>query len=240
MKKYILSFGIIVSLTSAKAQVYIENHTAGDPVTNISGATIVKSSNDGLVAIDVQVKLASGSGKFLLKRVKISGGNAAWTDQICWGPSAGGGGGCTPANGNSFTTPDTLNLTNTIYGIATLDINPNTASGLNGLYRYYVINAITNQQVDSVDINLSSSVSIKETKGVTVSIFPNPATEYLNITTNTDLNVKIVDVLGKVIYVDRISGSKKIDLEDFKNGVYIVTLSGAGIATQTRRIVVKK
>ena len=53
-------------------------------------------------------------------------------------------------------------------------------------------------------------------------------------------SVRIVDVLGKQVYSEEFSGSsKKIDVSDFKNGVYLLTVSEKGSAVQTRRIVVR-
>ena len=53
-------------------------------------------------------------------------------------------------------------------------------------------------------------------------------------------DVKMTDVLGKVVYSESVTGtSKKVDVSDFKNGVYLVTIIEKGTTVQTRRLVVK-
>jgi hypothetical protein len=57
---------------------------------------------------------------------------------------------------------------------------------------------------------------------------------------SNDNTVKLVDVLGKTVYVEKIGTSKKIDLSNINNGVYILTVISANGATlQNKRIVVK-
>jgi Secretion system C-terminal sorting domain len=243
MKKYILSFGLILTLIGAKAQVSIENHTPNDPVSNVSGGVITKLGSGAEVIIDLHVLAPSGS--YWLTREKIIPATAAgWSEYTCWGDLTGLSGGCFSPSGQTWNSPADApaTLTNGGYGVANIHVRPNGTAG-SCHYRYFIIDTVSKQKVDSVDIVLTNPASIKETKtGLSIAVYPNPASEYLNIVTGTtsEMMVKIVDVLGKVVYVDRIVGNKKVDLEDFKNGVYIVSLSGGGEATQTRRIVVKK
>jgi hypothetical protein len=72
------------------------------------------------------------------------------------------------------------------------------------------------------------------------SVNPNPADNFLTISlnSNSDATLRLFDVLGKAILEERISGSRKISTEDFKNGVYIVSVSSNGNVS-TKRIVVK-
>jgi hypothetical protein len=51
--------------------------------------------------------------------------------------------------------------------------------------------------------------------------------------------VRVTDVLGKVVYADEAGAIEKIDVSNFKNGVYLISVSENGEAIQTRRIVVK-
>jgi hypothetical protein len=72
------------------------------------------------------------------------------------------------------------------------------------------------------------------------SVTPNPADNFLTVSlnSNTDAVLRLFDVLGKAVFEEKISGSKKISIEDFKNGVYIVSISSNG-SLSTKRIVIK-
>ena len=75
-----------------------------------------------------------------------------------------------------------------------------------------------------------------------MTAYPNPASSMITVNTvgiSGDYNVRVTDVLGKVVYSDEANAIKKIDVSNFKNGVYLITVSEKGEAIQTRRIVVK-
>jgi hypothetical protein len=242
MKKIILCLGFVGLIAGSKAQITIENHSAGDVIGIVSGDTLVRLNTGDEIITEIHA-IASGNGSYLLRREKlVSVGTAAWTEYICWGPSAGVGGGCYNASGQTWISPvgDAVNLTASVYGAGTMHINPNGTSG-NCHYRYY-ISTVAGVLVDSVDVKLTSTAGIKENKSVTLSVYPNPASEYLTVasTATGEMNVRITDVLGKEVFEDRFSGSKKIDLDNFKNGVFIVSITNNEGFAQTRRIVVRK
>jgi hypothetical protein len=69
---------------------------------------------------------------------------------------------------------------------------------------------------------------------VTVSIYPNPANERLNISTGETLKgntrIQISDLLGKIVYVDEVSGIRAnlsyfINTTGFKDGLYVLKVS---------------
>lgn len=72
------------------------------------------------------------------------------------------------------------------------------------------------------------------------SVNPNPADNFITIALNSsnDATLRVFDVLGKAVLEEKISGTRKISTEDFKNGVYIVSVSLNGNVS-SRRIVVK-
>jgi allantoicase len=53
------------------------------------------------------------------------------------------------------------------------------------------------------------------------------------------LDIRIFDVLGKVVYDEKAIKSKKIDMSELKNGVYILTFIEKGITIQTKRVIVR-
>lgn len=102
--------------------------------------------------------------------------------------------------------------------------------------------------VDSVDyiINqgtLSTPTISKQQEEASLSVYPNPVSSWMTISTQGlggNFDVKVTDVLGKVVYNESVSGAtKKVDVSDFKNGVYLVTILEKGVAVQTKRVVIK-
>ena len=53
-------------------------------------------------------------------------------------------------------------------------------------------------------------------------------------------SVKIVDVLGNVVYNESINnGTKNIDVSNFKNGVYFVLVEASGIKSFNRKLIIR-
>ena len=70
----------------------------------------------------------------------------------------------------------------------------------------------------------------------------NPATDFISINLNgiETAAIKIVDVLGNTVFKDSyFSGVKKVDVSNFKNGIYFVMIESNGIKTMTRKVVIK-
>jgi hypothetical protein len=51
--------------------------------------------------------------------------------------------------------------------------------------------------------------------------------------------VRVIDLLGNVIYSESIFTSSKINTSDFKNGVYFVTIESEGVKLSSRKLVVR-
>jgi len=108
--------------------------------------------------------------------------------------------------------------------------------------RYFV--RLDGVELDSFDIFVRSTLStpVKEKEVVDMTAYPNPANNLVTINTtgvDGEVEVKITDILGKVVYFETVSPVKKIDVSEFKNGVYLISVSENGKAIRTRRIVVK-
>jgi len=77
-------------------------------------------------------------------------------------------------------------------------------------------------------------------------VYPNPTKGYVNVEFKTDVkSIKVIDVLGKEIFNEEIieattDTTKKIDLSNFTNGVYIVMVSDSNGKSSTQRIVLDK
>ncbi len=77
---------------------------------------------------------------------------------------------------------------------------------------------------------------------ISVSLYPNPASEFLNINVKGNLvdgSVKILSALGTEVFSESLDNFRKIDLSDLKNNVYIVNVYSKDELVQTSRFVVR-
>jgi Secretion system C-terminal sorting domain len=68
-------------------------------------------------------------------------------------------------------------------------------------------------------------------------LYPNPSTGLISINTESAVNVSIVDVTGKVVFVaSNITKDKNIDLSGLQKGMYLARISGEN-TTSTEKII---
>jgi hypothetical protein len=148
-------------------------------------------------------------------------------------------------NGNPWSTPASQSVLFTIndgeYGKLKPQINPEDFTSGQAHYRYYISDPGSSYS-DSVDLIIDFTASIKPVKDdVTISIVPNPASDYISITANgmDNASLKMVDVLGNIVYRDVMSNTKTIVTSNFKTGVYFVTIEQAGNKSVSRKIIIR-
>lgn len=254
MKKiYTLLSLVLITASVSAQQVEIKEYDAGSQTvsgSNLNGTIVTKTVSDNeLVVVDLGVVNKFGVDKELkVTRDKIID-VPAWSinhlppEQICWGPvpDPDVNGICMEPNSDPWTSPNNFTIPNN--GLANLkfDIHTNGAGTIH--YRFYIMDAST--KVDSVDVYITTTLGIKDKKAeeFSLSVYPNPVSSVMTISTqglNGDVDVKVTDVLGKVVYNESVSGTtKKLDVSDFKNGVYLVTILEKEGAVHTKRVVIK-
>jgi hypothetical protein len=261
MKKVVLS--LIIAAAGAftlKAQNGIEIYYNGSGA-DISGGTheayLFASSSDvvptdaNTVVYEPKFTVTNNTGEnqqWRITRKQIYMPSTWGEDQLCWPPL------CYNTSGTVYMTPHTVNNPAPIVVDGTdqtqnselaelkprIFIDINTASYAH--FRYYITKAGDNIYMDSVDITVNFSLGLNSIKSTPeMSISPNPATDYamINVTGIDGATMKIVDVLGNVIAKEAISGTKKLDLNNFRNGVYFVMIEAPGIKTMNRKLIVK-
>lgn len=255
MKKHLLYiFGLFVASFSM-AQMTI---TLPGQSIDLSGTTQVVASDLGSDNhIDFHVNNVSGAERYWkIKRLRLNTPPTGWQDYVCWG-LVGESGYCYNYNAdNPWSTPDPVQhysnqtgevvsgLLNGESALANLHADlRNTSIGGCTTYRYYIYEEGKAVE-DSIDVTFCASVGLKEVKNVpvTMSAYPNPASSVVTVTTtglNDEYIVRVSDVLGKVVYEEVTSSTKKVDVSDFKNGVYLITVINDGSVVQTKRVVVK-
>jgi thiol-disulfide isomerase/thioredoxin len=83
----------------------------------------------------------------------------------------------------------------------------------------------------------TAQLAVSSFEANTVKLFPNPSTGLISINTETAVNVSIVDVTGKVVFVaTNITKDKNIDLSGLQKGMYLARISGEN-TTSTEKII---
>jgi hypothetical protein len=219
--------------------------------TDISGQTHTMTAQ-GNTVFDVPFHIENQTGEthqWVVTRYRVNV-PAGWSDGLCWGHSTDQFGGIcytsTQMNTNPWTTssnPNFLfNVLNGEYGKMKPQINPDDFVSGQAHYRYYISDAGVAAYSDSVDLVVDFTAAVKPIKEeLTVSIVPNPASDYINITVNgvDNASLKIVDMVGNVVYRDAISNTKSIVTSNFKTGVYFVTIDAPGSKSLSRKVLIR-
>jgi hypothetical protein len=93
-----------------------------------------------------------------------------------------------------------------------------------------------------IGFSQSNLKSLHDNGDITLSVYPNPAADYINVTVkgnNLDAVVKIYSALGTEVFSENIENFKKIDVTDFKNNVYIINVYSKDELIETARFVVR-
>lgn len=239
MKKTLLSILSVLTLSGlGMAQDYSVN-VQGETV-NMSGEVyteIISEEANLLHIVDFQVHNNSGSSKNLLVKRSYLSITSGWEEQFCWGNPATTGT-CYNNSSNPFSSA-ALAVANGDSIVLTVDITAPT-SGTASM-RYYFIETGSSSEVDSVDVIVTSTLSVDDKKIFTVKISPNPANSFVNLSLDGSqpAEIKVVDVLGNVVLSETTTASKKLDVSNFRNGIYFVTVMGEGVKPVTRKLVVR-
>ncbi len=241
MKKLILSLAILFGL-GATAQAQNWEFTLMNTTTVVTNTVQNKGVyNTDQIYLDFDVKnISSGTLNAYITRKVINQPGDGWYEQVCFGNNSGGF--CVDLDSSEleWTSTDVVIIPATETGLVNIKIKPEPSEAP-ALYRYY-IGVQGDLFQDSIDFSISSTVSVDEIeKQIALSVSPNPASENVSIKVSNfeKGNIKIVDVLGNVIKNETFSGSKTVNVAEFRNGVYFIIISGDGVKTINRKLVVR-
>lgn len=79
-------------------------------------------------------------------------------------------------------------------------------------------------EVDQITINFLSPTAIEPGYEKQFSIYPNPSSGQFNIKSDETYRYKVYDISGNKIIDNEGNGNSKINLSDFKNGMYFMEL----------------
>lgn len=243
MKKLVLALALMIGGGSAYSQYEIRLSGAGNDISGTEHLLTV--TTDGTKNLLFQVKNVSGASKVVgMERLRLTN-MAAWEDNLCWGAEGDPNGKCYTAAQmptNPWSTPVANYVPIADGGNGSLVVDTKVVGAGTEVYRFYVLEGST--RMDSVDVRVTSTLGItaNTTEKQEISVYPNPASTVLTIagaTADNVMEVHITDVLGKTVCSETVTGTKKLDVSEYKNGVYLVSINEKGSAVQTRRVVVK-
>jgi len=244
MKIILFLFFISTTLIGFSQVTIVERYSTVDYTSDTLVLDVSQSNKEysdyGSVSVYFDVTNSVVQRDIIVTR-KIIDVPTGWSDLICWGD------GCyDPDGAEYFTTPlddaITTETDGTTYELKP-QINPNDVVG-SGHYRYYIVDVDdNNNRIDSVDLVFNFGIAnINDiSESVSFSVSPNPASNnvFINVDSSLEMDFKIVDVLGNVVQEDVIYNSKKVDVTNYRNGLYFITLSSKDRSFVTRKMIVK-
>lgn len=239
MKRIILATLLLVLVIGAAKAQDASIRVVQTP-TDISGQVYTEniSSNNRIHIVDFAVDNNTATTQnWYVKRVRLTA-SIGWTDEVCWGSISSAIGECNEATTDEYTTSYTVPiLAGDTAVINTYITAPGTGTSS---FRYYITDGVN--EIDSVDLTISKSLGINENVSLTLTVAPNPATNFVNVNMEgvNKSELKIVDVLGNVVLKETVfESAKKVDVSKYKNGIYFITVEAEGIKPITRKLIIR-
>lgn len=251
MKKF--THILFTALILASANLFAQDGiiiTLEGQTTDISGQTHTMTAPSN-ATFDVPFHIENQTGQshqWVVTRYKVNV-PTGWTDGLCWGHGTDPfGGTCyssTQMNGNPWSSPASQSVLFTInngeYGKMKPQINPDDFTSGQAHYRYYVSDPGSGYS-DSVDLVVDFTASLTQIKDpVSVSIVPNPASDYIQISMTgiESASLKMVDVFGSTVLKENIGSTKKLNVSDFNSGIYFLVFDVPGRKSFTRKVIIR-
>jgi len=246
MKKlYTIIFTLF--LVNSYAQITINHDSQSE---DLSGQTYTMVAPN-YQAFDVSFHINNETGltkQWIVTRYRVNVPEG-WSDFLCWGHGTDPfGGTCfssSQMNSNPWTSPASQSLQFDVNDgeFAKLKATIDADDWVSGTahYRYYISEG-SNNFVDSVDLVIQFTANVAPIKEViSVSIVPNPATDFIQISINgiESASFKMVDALGSTMLKETINSNRKINTSDFKSGLYFIVFDIPGQKSITRKVIIK-
>ena len=98
-----------------------------------------------------------------------------------------------------------------------------------------------NLYIDNIEVSNTASLLENKNNGA-LSIYPNPATDIITVTTNQNIAgclLQILDLQGKIISTTTLNqANNQINIESMAKGIYFVKVDGKGI-NETQKLIVQ-
>jgi hypothetical protein len=123
------------------------------------------------------------------------------------------------------------------------------STSADGIQMLYTIGEVNVQELSASDIYLSEGfingdllgstlgINKAEVSALKIKVYPNPASEVIHINSDIQLTkIEMFDVLGKQVFVS--SYMNKINVEQYKSGIYILKMYSTDNQFISKRIVI--
>jgi hypothetical protein len=142
----------------------------------------------------------------------------------------------------SASTTNSVELLDGESGKISSHITPSFADPGVVTYRYFA-GTENNPFLDSMDVQVTlTPLAIEEiTPQLSMNLAPNPASKQVTVTAMgvESAAIKMYDVLGNTLLSKTISGSETIDVSEFRNGIYFITMEAKGAKKINRKVIVR-
>lgn len=214
-KIFTLTLGLLagLSIQAQTFEVVTKNDSKGGASTEFElvGYSIIKNTGT----------TTNFTWKRILSNMPSGWSNAICDNQTCWAPEV-------DRNTIQIAPGDSSNLDIHVY----LD----NISG-NGLVEVLVWAENDSLNGDTVRFNAFTwATSVQGVKDPTISIFPNPTQDYLNLKydNKTQVQVKIYNLLGKQVAAFNHDQNSSINISHLPAGVYVLSIPGEHNAKYSR------
>jgi len=82
------------------------------------------------------------------------------------------------------------------------------------------------------------AVGIQEASGFALSVYPNPASEFITIEVDKNAQIQLVDALGAIIELKEIQNSTTLDVRNLAKGIYFLSVQ-TEVGQRTQKITIK-
>ena len=223
MKTRILLLPIIL-LSALVSTSQISINLAGT-TTNVSGTIQpyeLTESVSGHSMLHFEIINSSGSPLDLMVTRKIITQTSGWSNYLCFGASPIGT--CYPAQSSLIWSTNIESISDK----ALLDTYVSAPDAGSAHDRYYVSEDAQNF-LDSVDIQVNSTADLEDINFTSLQIYPNPASEKINIKNNSPFLYSLKNSIGAIILISEFEVTiAQMNISNLPKGVYFLSLQSNG------------
>lgn len=236
--KRILLLSISIFLSAVVISQNVRISWEDDYSMPYNGEEVTVGGGDATLYTNFYVVNESMESTFIWRRDILSISSQGFDDQLCDDQI------CYNTSGNPWICPGPLTIAQNDSSLFQPKLLTNGFAGTAHI-RYYVLDQNQNK-LDSIDVIFSSSASIQsESKALEISVYPNPAKDYIMISgekLGNNSQAFVVDALGKKIKEFQLNNeSNKLNISSLKSGVYFVNVvNSLGIRSKPMRLIVQK